>query len=219
MRPEKMSNVEVGFNMRSGRSQFSVNGFLQSMTDEIVPGGGIDEDGNAIRANAGKSVHRGIEMEAGFNATPGIDLNANLTLTDNYFKQYIEKFDPLNPVDYSGNTISSFPGIIGNAAIAVRAPMNQNESVVFLGGASVRHVGKIYLDNSQAEDLTTGAYTVIDVRAGLKFGLGNRAVELEAMVYNATNQLYSTFGYTWGSTAYLWPAAERNYFVRLRTGW
>lgn len=219
MQPEKMSNVELGLRLRTRRFNFAINGFLQSLTNEIVPGGGIDQDGNPIRANAGKSVHRGIEAEAWFNASSSIDLSANFTITDNYFKEYVEKFDPMNPVDYSGNTISSFPGLIGNAAITVRHPMNQRGSVMLLGGASVRHVGKIYLDNSQTEDLTTAPYTVINLRGGVAFEMKGQRIQLEVLVYNATNQLYSTFGYTYASTAYLWPAAERNYFIRLRTGW
>ena len=219
MQPEKMSNVELGFRLRSSRSRFAVNGFLQTLTEEIVLEGVLDDDGNPMRANAGKSVHRGIEAEVSIKASSAIDLTANLTATDNYFKEFVVKVDTLTSVDFSGNMISSFPGIIGNVAIAVRKPMNVKESVVFLGGASIRHVGKIYLDNSQTEDLTTAPYTVINLRGGLAFEMKGQQVQLELLVYNATNQLYSTHGYTYASTAFLWPAAERNYFIRLRAGW
>jgi iron complex outermembrane receptor protein len=219
MRPERMNNVELGLRWKTRQLRLAVNGFVQSLTDEIVPGGGIDQDGNAIRANAGKSVHRGIEFEGAFSPASNVEITANFTATDNYFKEYIEKFDPVNPVDYSGNTISSFPGIIGNAEITLSQPVGNGRSTVILGGASIRHVGKIYLDNSQSENLTNRTYTIVNLRGGLAFILGAQKFQLEMMVYNATDQLYSTFGYTWGGVAYVWPAAERNYFVRLRTGW
>ena len=218
MQPEKMTNVELGMTWRQPDLDVAVNGFHQYFTDEIVPGGGLDDDGNPIRANAGKSVHRGLEAEARYTPLTSVELWGNATLSDNYFKQYIERFDPANPVNYSGNTISSFPNFIANLGLDVRHSVDRLNRIILTGGVRFRNVGRIYLDNSETDSLSIDPYAVLDLRAGVEFSRAGKPLEVELAVNNVTSELYETFGYVYG-TAYFWPAAERNYFLRVRTSW
>jgi hypothetical protein len=41
----------------------------------------------------------------------------------------------------------------------------------------------------------------------------------ELMVNNVFDELYSTSGYTYAGVGYYYPAAERNYFFRVRSNW
>lgn len=237
MKPEKVTDLEAGWRFRGDRLRFSLNGFYEWFTDEIVDEGGIDLDGNPIRTNAGKTIHRGVESQLQVKPVRGVDLSANFTWSDNYFDEFTQYFYTevpvesndtvflstyaLDSVSYAGNTIAGFPEVTANIAADITYPLRPGSSMALLGGARLRYVGRIYLDNAGDERNSIDPHTVLDLRGGIRTGgLGvGRQFTVELLVNNVTNKLYSTSGYTYYGEAYYYPAAERNYYLRVRTDW
>jgi len=237
MKAEKVTDLELGWRFRNDRVRFSANGFYEWFTNEIVDEGGIDIDGNPIRTNAGKTIHRGAEAQLAVALTKGIDVNASFTWSDNYFDEFkqffavdvpVERNDTvflpataIDSVDYKGNTIAGFPDVVANVGLDVSQPLSRRDRVRFLGGAQLRYVGRIFLDNAGNEAHSIDPVAVLNLRVGLQTGgLGiGRRFTAEFIVNNVTDELYSTSGYTYDGVAYYYPAAERNYYLRVRTDW
>jgi iron complex outermembrane receptor protein len=99
---EEMKDYELGFGYSGNFLKTNLNFYWMDYTNEIVSNGQLDNFGQPIRWNAGKSVHRGIELEFEYNLlaniyskvsykNPMLTLSGNLSLSDNYFEQYLEK--------------------------------------------------------------------------------------------------------------------------------
>jgi outer membrane receptor protein involved in Fe transport len=90
--------------------------------------------------------------------------------------------------------------------------------------ASLRHVGRFYLDNTQSQSLINPSYTVMDLsaRIGLSAlfrgsrGFGRTSLDLR--VNNLFDARYTSFGYVDGGVALFIPAAGRNVYAGLTVG-
>ena len=189
VKPEEMTDIELGFGYASAILKSNLNFYLMNFTNEIVSNGQLDNVGQPINGNAGKSVHRGVEFD--FELHPfinlkkddlarGLMLSGNLNVSDNYFKEYREILgtdgsgNVIYGNDYSDNKILLNPSVIGNLTLGYQTNFGLN---VYL---SMQHIGKQYLDNSENErknpaarlapgyvDKVINAYTVFN--AGLSF--------------------------------------------------
>ncbi|MFC2092915.1 TonB-dependent receptor [Bacteroidota bacterium] len=191
IKPEEMFNYELGFGYTSEILKSNLNFYFMDFKNEIVSNGQLDLVGQPINGNAGKSIHRGLELE--FEFTPfkekfgrtmvgPLTLSGNLNLSENYFTEYREVLgtDSLGKIiygnDYSDNTILLNPGIIGNISLSY---YNDLGTGIYF---SMQHVGKQYLDNSENDrknpnahnqsryvDKVIDAYTVFNAGLTLNF--------------------------------------------------
>ncbi|MCI0472266.1 MAG: TonB-dependent receptor [Ignavibacteria bacterium] len=256
VKEEQMLDYEIGFGYHNEILKSNLNFYLMDFTNEIVSNGQLDNVGQPISGNAGKSVHMGIEMD--FELYPfanypernwfkGFNLYGNLSLSDNYFNEYVEILgtDSLNNViygnDYSGNTIIFSPSVIGNLTLGYNSDFGLN---VYISG---QYIGKQYLDNSENErknpsvrELPGYVNKVINdyvvFNAGVSFDIiptinsGNaklpnsinsifKSVELSLKANNIFDRLYETSGSVdYTGTPYWIPAADRNFYVNLKIG-
>lgn len=160
--PEEMLDYEAGVSFTSKFLKADLNFYWMNFKNEIVNNGQLDNVGQPINGNAGKSVHRGIEIE--FDLHPfanlknkfisPISFNGNLNLSQNFFKEYREKLGVDNNGniiygnDYSDNRILLSPEIIGNLS------MNYNSDFGIGFYISLQHIGRQYLDNTENERKT-----------------------------------------------------------------
>jgi iron complex outermembrane recepter protein len=167
---EEMNDYELGFGYAGNLLRANLNFYWMDYTNEIVSNGQLDNLGQPISWNAGKSVHRGIEIEFEYSLLtkhfkrvskddPALSLNGNLSLSDNYFKKFFEKTSiDTNGViygnDYSGNQILLNPQIIGNLSL------NYNSESGIYAFITMQYIGKQYLDNSENERKTPEARLV-----------------------------------------------------------
>jgi len=238
--PETMMDYEAGVSFKSHLADAGLNFYLMDFKDELVSNGQLDNVGQPIVGNAGRSKHIGIEFD--FSVRPfengyfkNFSLTGNLTLSDNYFTDYREVVgaDSSGNViygnDYSGNQILLSPNAIGNLNLNYT-----DES--FNAFVSLRHVSKQYLDNSENErknpdarnqsgyaDKYIDPYTVID--AGLSYNFANlfnkkyfRKIELRVNADNIFDALYETSGSISFGTPYWIPAATRNLYAEIILG-
>jgi len=240
IKPEEMFDYEAGFGYISGRIKADLNFYQMNFKNEIVNNGQLDNVGQPIVGNAGKSVHRGVELE--INVKPfaqsslsNFSIAGNLNLSENFFDEYLEVagVDSSGNIiygnDYSGNQIILTPNIIAN--VSLNYSFNGFNSYIAL-----QHIGKQYLDNSENErkdislrnqpgyvDKVIRPYTVVN--AGLSLNIARfidqkvfTKLELNFKANNIFDVLYETSGSISGGVPYWIPAATRNIYGELKIG-
>lgn len=168
---EELTDYEIGLGYTSNLLKASLNFYVMDYTNEIVGNGQLDNIGQPVYSNAGKSIHKGIEFEFEYNIlanirdrikhkNPALTLVGNLSLSDNYFIKYIEKLgvDTLGNIlygnDNSGNKILLNPQIIGNLSL------NFGSYFGLAAFLAVQYIGKQYLDNTENEKKNPSARLV-----------------------------------------------------------
>ena len=109
----------------------------------------------------------------------------------------------------SGNKIAGFPELMGNLRVT-------GYWKNFTSSISMRYVGKQYLDNTENEDRTIDAYSLINF--SLDYRLKNffyfPEVRFMFTINNVLDATYETSGYYYYEN-YYYPGAERNYYLDL----
>ena len=72
---ERSNNIEVGVRGRSGNARYEVTAFQMDFDNQITPA----ISGGLTNANAGSTMHRGMEAAFGYAWANGISLDANMT--------------------------------------------------------------------------------------------------------------------------------------------
>ncbi len=225
VKEERVLNYELGAAWRGERLSFAVNGYRMDFENEIVPYGARDEDGHAIKGNAERTLHQGVEL--GLTAQLGDRHSLQLAASkswDEYadFTVYEDQWDwdtweYLGTVahDYSGNPIALFPEHLFSATI-------DSELGPVSTSLRLRGAGRQHLDNTGDEQRTIDAYQAVDLGVALapaQLGLptlGETVVSLR--VVNALDTEYETYGYydPWGAGNYMFPAAGRHFLLGVR---
>ncbi len=229
--PERVYNFEVGAIYKTNIINAGINLYWMELSNEIVPSGSVDDDGLQITVNADRSVHRGIELSAGYQPVRGLELNGNLSLTYDRLKEFAVT-QPLydNPeggnrvgtvvVDYSDNPIAGFPEYLGNVIADYKFDRFR------LTGRG-RFVGRQYIENSGNERVSIDPWMTFS--ASLSAVIGNPAgigrILLSGRLDNIFDEEYLSAGYTetyyyrdagTSMTGYYIPAAERSFYVELK---
>jgi iron complex outermembrane receptor protein len=209
--------------------------------NEIVNNGQLDNVGQPISGNAGKSIHEGIE--AGIVLNPfeqkvlrDFSLSGNLNLSSNYFTDFteIDGVDSSGNIiygnNYSDNQILLTPNFIGNLQL------NYSNNIGVNAYITLQSVGEQYLDNSENErknpeaknepgyfDKVIEPYTVFN--AGLSFNIASmvkqklfKGLELNFKFNNIFDVLYETTGNISYGVPYWIPAATSNFYGELKIG-
>jgi iron complex outermembrane recepter protein len=159
---EELTDYECGVGYTSSLLKANANFYLMDYKNEIVGNGQVNDIGEPVYWNAGRTIHRGIELEFDYgllanisgktkNKNTTINLTGNLSLSDNYFVDYteIKGVDTLGGLihgnDYSGNKILLTPRIIGNLSVNLYTDFGLGAYI------TMQHIGKQYLDNSENE--------------------------------------------------------------------
>lgn len=214
--PEDVWNVETGTAWRGSSWRLRANAFYMNFLNEIVYAGALDDNGVPIYGNGAKSRRLGAELDGGWNFTKRFGADAWLSLARNTFTDYQEHDFEGGVTVHDGNRVAGFPDVMG--AVSFRADIGASRV-----SASVRHVGRFYLDNTQTASLINPSYTVADVSARIPLSeffrgsrsLGRAAIDLR--VNNLFDALYTSFGYVDGGALFI-PAAGRNVYAGLTVG-
>lgn len=204
-RPERLDNIEAGWRRTAGSYSLEANYYLMNYTDQLVLTGELDNVGNPIRANVGKSYRTGIEIAGMVKIIDQLSWNANVAFSINKNKDYIA--DSENPEPESTTIILS-PGVIAGSQLMWN-------SHGFQAAVLSKFVGKQYLDNTETESLTLDPYFVNDLRLSYSFKPnGIKAIDLSLLVNNVFDVEYKSNGATYGDgVAYYFPQAGINFLA------
>jgi len=245
IKPEEMKDYEFGISYNSNKIKAELNFYFMDFKNEIVNNGQLDNVGQPISGNAGKSIHKGIELGISINPFSqinfkGLTISGNLNLSNNYFTDYreVSGADSSGNIiygnDYTDNKILLTPGVIGNLTLNYSDDRGINAYI------SLQHIGKQYLDNSENErknpeirnqigyvEKIIKSYTVFN--AGLSLNILSltetgksskvlKNVKIDFKANNIFDALYETSGSISGGIPYWIPAATRNFYAELKIG-
>ncbi len=207
-RPEHLENFELGLRRNAARYGMELNYYLMNYTDQLVLTGQLDNVGYPIRANVGKSYRTGVELSGIIRLSNRWTWNANATFSVNKNKDFVV-LENNTPVTKDTKIILS-PGVIAGSQLTWNAFSH------FQATWLSKYVGKQYLDNTQAENLTLSGYFINDLRMGYQFlPKGMKEIGLSLLLNNMLNIKYSSNGYSYNGTPYYYPQAGRNFMMMM----
>lgn len=204
-KPERLGNLEAGWRRTTDNYSLEANYYLMNYTDQLVLTGELDNVGNPIRANVGKSYRAGVELSGLIKIMDQLTWNANVALSANKNKDYIA--DPENPKPQNTTIILS-PNVIAGSQLMWS--INGFQAALLS-----KFVGKQYLDNTETESLTLDPYFVNDLRLSYSFKpKGMKGIDLSVLVNNIFDEEYESNGATYGDgVAYYFPQAGINFLT------
>ncbi len=211
-KPERLIDIEGGWKNGktfSGSSLFwHINLYGMLYRNQLAYTGKIDNVGNPIRENVGRSYRTGVEIEGQYNREP-VKLGFSATLSRNKIIDYTYYNWDTGQTEHFGNTDISFsPSII--ASFSAEWHPAKNLAVRWRS----KYVGKQYMDNRNIPSSVLPAYLLhhAGIRYTLKPAKGAKEVNLKLQIKNIFNKKYASNGYMWGDTPYYFPQAGR-YFL------
>ena len=198
--PEKMVDVELGYQFTSGNLVTSANVYFMEYMDMLLETGRLSDSGYALKENMPRAWRRGLELAAAWHPVSWLKLDGNATFSVNQIADYTSyvAYDDYSgathPVHYGRTTMLMSPSVIGMLQATYFFPWK--------GGSvnmNAKLVGKQYLDNSMREELAVPAYCVAGASVNQTFRLGPGNLDVSLHVNNLFNQLYYASGWRWES--------------------
>ena len=183
IRPEKMLDVEIGYECVMDRLSLSANVYLMEYWDMLLETGKLSDVGYAIKENVPRSWRRGIELAASWNACPWLQVGGNITLSTNKIRRYTayyEMYDNMNDwnylgqhhVDFEKTDILMSPSFVGMASATLRpfAHMAGSLNSAYLTWNG-KYVGRQFYDNTSSLERSIPANFVADLSLGYEVAL------------------------------------------------
>ena len=219
IRPEKMLDVELGYEYASEKFSLSANIYLMEYWDMLIETGKLTDVGYAIKENVPRSWRRGVELAAIWAPLEWMTVGGNLTLSQNKIKSftaYYEMYDNMDWWNYLGqkevlfenSDILMSPSVVGSASLSFRPfaymPGSLNSTYLSLNG---KYVGKQYYDNTSSDERMIPSYFTADLAAGYEVPLLCRdrqndldrcpSLSFSLHVNNLLNNLYYADAWVW----------------------
>jgi iron complex outermembrane recepter protein len=226
-RAEQLRDLEIGYSLSSRALAASVNLYYMSYTDQLVPTGELSQDGYPIMSNVDRSYRAGTEVSLGLRPFTFLEWNANLTLSRNKIRDFVESF-----IDYNSSTWEATARTreLGDVDIAYSPAVISSSDLAFHLSGSVhlhlisQYVSSQFFVNTMNEQLKLDAWFVNHLRIETSFPVKKVGViGLQFQVNNLLNTLYenNAYGGTWWEDGqeYYWssyfPQATINYLAKV----
>ena len=163
VRPERVVDVEAGWNFRRGDVELAANLYAMEFRDEIAATGELTETGMVLRRNVDRSFRRGVELEAEWQASNAIRLATSANVSRNQIAEWTQFYDVY---DESGTWIGSEPRTFHDVEPLLTPQVNISQAIDYSpssrwsAGVVARYVGRSYLDNTN--DLEVPSYVTAD---------------------------------------------------------
>ena len=194
---ERLYDFELGYTFTAPCLTVGVNLYYMHYRNQLVATGMVNDGDDALNVNVDRSFRRGVEIMASWMTTKWLTLSANVTLSQNRIKDYVDelKDSPTYGQNLGDMTISYSPAVVGSLAADFH-----------LGDFSLlwntQYVGKQYFTNNEIEALSLDAYCVTNLDLGYRLALGNGgSVRFGLAVNNLFSTLYQSNGYGY---SYMW---------------
>ena len=215
IRPEKMLDIEAGYEYASEKLSLSANIYLMEYWDMLLETGKLTDVGYAIKENVPRSWRRGIELATAWQALRWLQVGGNMTLSTNKIRNYTayyEKYDNMNDWNYLGQHQVEFentdilmsPSLVGMASMTVRPFVSSagslNSAYLAWNG---KYVGKQYYDNTMSDDRSIPSYFTADLSVGYEVPVGRHperdegSLSFSFHVHNLFNRMYYADAWLW----------------------
>ncbi|SFI42917.1 TonB-dependent receptor [Halpernia frigidisoli] len=190
--PEKLHDFEAGLEKTFGKASFTANLYYMNYKNQLVYNGQINNVGEFIRINSGKSYRAGIEIATIIPLSEKFLLAANATFSQNRNRDFTT--DGGNLI---GKThISLSPDLLSNLSLQYSPLKNLSFKV------QNQYVGKQYLDNSDDIINRLNDYLMTDLSAQYNFKLKKNDFSLNFLVNNVLDKKYVNNGFVYEGPYY-----------------
>ena len=218
IRPEKMLDIEAGYEYASDRLSLSANLYMMEYWDMLIETGKLTDVGYAIKENVPRSWRRGIELAASWRALPWLQMGGNMTLSTNKIRNYTayyEMYDNMNDwnylgqhhVDFENTDILMSPSFTGMADVIFRpfASSSKSWNTVYLS-VNGKYVGRQYYDNTSSAERSIPAYFVSALSVGYELPLERVAGDSKSSSLAFSIHVQNLFNHMYYADAWLWRA-------------
>ena len=219
---EELDDFELGYKSKTNNSQSKANLYFMNYTNQLVLTGQIDDVGNRIKTNSGKSYRLGVELEDTRNLGNKISLYTNITGSINKNKDFYYEYD--GELKNFGNTDISFsPSLIGVISFNYEVLQNLDLSL------NTKYISDQYISNINSALSKLDSFTIVDLNVFYQFPIPDIIdnISVSLLVNNLFNKLYVNHGYhytyndTWTDPNQIstiegvgyYPQATRNYLL------
>ena len=205
IRPEKMLDIELGYEYSTEDLSVSANVYLMEYWDMLLETGKLSDVGYAIKENVPRSWRRGVELAAGWKPSEWLQVGGNITLSTNKIRNYTayyEMYDNMNDWNYLGQHKVDFeytdilmsPSVVGMASATVM-PFAGTSGLLKPVYASLngKYVGRQYYDNTSSDARCIPAYFVSNLSLGYEIS----SLTLSFHVHNLFNRKYYADAWLW----------------------
>ena len=220
-KPETLHDFEIGLEKRNGQSQFGATIYYMLHKDQLVLTGKVNDVGAYTRTNIPNSFRFGLELQGKSRFNNWLQASANLTLSKNEIKDFIEFFDDYDnggqkSVSHGNTDIAFSPAVTGSAVISI-FPI-KNAEIALIG----KYVSRQFLDNTSDPNRSLNPFYVQDAR--FSYSIHEwfaKEINLVFQLSNVFNKKYEPNGYTYsyqygGSVVtenYYYPMAGANFLI------
>jgi iron complex outermembrane receptor protein len=196
VKPERLTDLEIGGRWRRGNAQLSLNGFAMQFRNEIASIGALAITGSQLRRNVARSSRVGVESELVWQVRPSVLLTGNAMLMRARIAEFTD--------ESSGTTYRDVPPVLSPAVIA-NGQLAWSPRADLSLALSLRHVGESQLANDGNAALVTPAFTLADLGGSIALG----PTVLRVQVQNLFDGIAYASGYTDGTERFFFPVAAR----------
>jgi iron complex outermembrane receptor protein len=211
--PETVDNMELGFKTEWLDRTLRLNGALFHMDyddkqEEIQLPAQVGTGQKTVVANAATATIQGVELELLAYPTDGLSIRANMGYLDAEYDEF--EFDSgAGLVDNSHLDFRRAPEITASLSATYEWTVGQSTA---WAQAGVHHIGKHYVDFSNAPELENDAQDLVD--ASINYQLGQ--VQVSVFGHNLTEEDGYGIGFdVAGLWSYAAPRAPRTWGVEL----
>ena len=222
LKAERLNDLEVGYKFQSGQFSAGANIYWMSYKDQFVLTGELNNIGEAIAKNVGKSYRLGIELEAAWKPIDWFRWDANATFSRNRAKSWeVTLMD--GSVENLGDTPLSFsPDVIFNNIFTFDyRGLKASVQSQYVGDQYLTNTGfKSYQtldDNGKMTDVSMMLDAHFNTNIDLSYTFGLKQVGVKDVTLGVT--LYNVFSAKYDNNGWAAPAFDKQNGKVIATGW
>lgn len=193
--PEKLHDLEAGWEQQFGKISLLSNLYYMYYVNQLVLNGQINNVGEFIRTNSGKSYRFGLELGISANPIKNLQLSANATFSSNKNQNFYSENNGIIE-NYGDTDISFSPNVIINGNVLYSPFKNFNL------GITAQYIGKQFLDNSGNKAVRLKDYLVPDFNVFYRLPIEKQEIILKFLLNNFTDTKYVNNGFVDGEPYY-----------------
>ncbi len=202
---ERLYDWEAGYKYQSRRFSAGVNFYYMNYRNQFVLTGEINNIGELISKNAGKSYRMGVELQAAWQPVDWFRWDANATFSKNRAKDWTVVLDDGKTVNLGDTPLSFSPSVIFNNIFSFQYKgFSAKVMSQFVGEQYLSNTGFKSYVNEDAEEgmpkevsMMLDSYFTTNVDLSYTFKLrGLKSVTVGCSVYNIFSEKYENNGWT-----------------------
>ncbi len=205
LKPEELIDYELGTKYRSKTFSLMLNAYAMLYNRQFALSGRINEVGEALRTNLGKSHRIGVEFESEFQITNYISLWNSSNFSTNKIDQLIEyipvysaEFQVISydQVHHQNTDISYSPTSVIHSGIKINILEEHKKQPSVNVVLNHHYISEFYLDNYSNDYSRMNAYQYLEFGLSVnKYIAGWGDLEFKINFYNLSNERYSSHGW------------------------